>query len=155
MREMLENKLVKILFYIISVVTLINGLFFIGIGIYSSAHVWYDILTQGWITEHKPGIHLLEAVDVFLVAVVVIVLSHGLKSLVTTENKDHFHKIDKDRLHTLKDTLWRSVLTVLVVHFLAVAFTRNTYEIDILYLPGAIFLLTGALFFMTKSERKH
>ena len=155
MRRLLEDKLVKTLFYIISVVTLINALFFIGLGIYMSAHTWYKIMLRGWAYGSGHGVHLLEAVDIFLVAVVIIVLSHGLKSLVITNEDDHFHKINKNRLHALKDTLWRSVLTVLVIHFLAGAIIISNYSYEILYLPGAIFLLTGALYLMNKSERKH
>ena len=155
MRKLLEDKLVRTLFYIISVVTLINALFFIGLGIYMSAHTWYEVVFHGWAYGSGHGVHLLEAVDIFLVAVVIIVLSHGLKSLVTSASDDHFHKIDKGRLHALKDTLWRSVLTVLVIHFLAGAIIVNKYTYEVLYLPGAIALLTIALYFMNKSEREH
>lgn len=154
MRKLLEDKLVRSLLYIISVVTLINALFFIGIGIYISGHTWYEVAKNGWEIGSGHGIHLLEAVDIFLLAVVIIVLSHGLKSLVTSDS-DHFNKIDKSRLHNLKDTLWRSVLTVLIVHFLAVSIIESTYDYTILYLPASILLLTVSLYFMNKSERKH
>ncbi len=102
---------------------------------------------------------IIGAVDLYLIAVVLILFSFGIYELFISEIDDAdnsevgnkilaIHSLDE-----LKDKLGKVVVMVLIVSFFkkVIHMDFNT-PLEMLYLAGSIFLLALALYYMHKGE---
>ncbi len=102
---------------------------------------------------------IIGAIDLYLMALVLLIFSFGVYELFICEIKDakerglsvlEVHSIDQ-----LKDKLAKVIIMVLIVKFFQkVMYIKYTTPIDMLYLSGAIFLLALGLYFLNKDGKK-
>ena len=149
------------------IITGIAGLVFVAgiiltvLGIYEFLHSFEHITTTD--REHfvgAMGVNLLQAVDLFLIAIVFFIFSLGLLMLFSRPDEPIPIKIPEwlrvKNFIQLKLILWEAILTTLVVSYLAGLVKQKMAEIPLsyenLYLPGAILLISLSLFFLKKGE---
>lgn len=138
---------------LISILTLLCGIIAIVLG---SIHLIESIMAITGIHEGKPGIYLIEAVDTYLFALVILVLAGGVFKLFvgneqTFKNSVVFSKINAF-MH-LKVLLWETILLTLTV-WCALSFFVESEDLkyEQLVLPVSILLLALALKFI-KSDK--
>ncbi|HUH28935.1 YqhA family protein [Gelidibacter sp.] len=140
---------------VICIFTFLNALVFVGISVYHSIH-GYTIILSGNMAE-RPGVHLAEALDTFLLATVFIIFAIGIGKLFVPDNK-LLKKIQLSWLNPksfsdLKGLLWEAVLTTLVVLFAtSLVHEINNLRLELLILPAAILLIAIALRMMKSSH---
>lgn len=146
--------LLRIIILIICIFTFLNALMFVGISAYRSVHA-YVLIYQGKV-EERPGVHLAEALDGFLLAIVFIIFAIGIGKLFIPDigllKKIQIPWLAPKNFSELKGVLWEAILTTLVVLFasLVVQHIENlTWEL--LVIPVAI-LLIGLGLKMLKSS---
>ena len=130
------------------------------LGIYDFIHVFtYFSDYKGDILIKMIAVGLLQAVDLFLVAIVMFVFSVGL--LVLFDNKEEIplklpEWLKVKNFMQLKIILWEAILTTLVISYLAglVQAKMNGEIITVasLIIPGGILLIALSLYFLKKSE---
>src|SRR5215471_9243952 len=121
------------------------------------AEVIFDAVRQGWILP-KPGkalaVGLLEAIDVFLIAIVALMIGLGLHVLFVDDTLPLPRWLKIDDLEDLKRHLVSIVIAVLAVLFLREAVERAG-DLDLLKLAAALALVIAALvFFLSMGERR-
>lgn len=142
------------------VFSILNGIALLGLGVYKSIKS-YQALLAPWESGEGPGIMLVESVDVFLAALVLIILGIGLAVLflIRDEGKDSLQIPSWMKVKSfleLKLILWEAVLTVLVVAFLGhAAVQAEDLHWKILILPASILMLAVSLFIMKKISGGH
>ena len=99
--------------------TILNAIMFVGISAYRSVHA-YILVFQGKI-EERPGVHLVEALDGFLLAVVFMIFAIGFGKLFLPDHRFlksiHIAWLQPKSFSDLKHILWEAVLTTLVILF--------------------------------------
>jgi uncharacterized membrane protein YqhA len=141
------NKVYKTAITIISLVMFFNFLLTTGIGVYKTAHAVYTLFTVG--TEGRPGIEVLESLDLFLVAFVFLILSLSFISLFHPESKLFkgvvlpWLKIDD--FFKLKHITWNAILLTLVIIF-GTQVMKGTGQTDwnVLVVPIAVLLFAAS-----------
>lgn len=133
---------------IICVFTFLNALIFVGISVYHSIHA-YSIVISGGI-DQRPGIHLAEALDTFLLAIVFIIFAIGIGKLFAPDSKllgkIHLGWLEPKNFSDLKSILWEAVLTTLVVLFATIIIHHlDNLTWDLLIIPASILLIAIAL----------
>ena len=116
------QKIIRIIIYLIVSLIFLNGILIIVIGIYKSVHA-YSLVAQGRI-EEKPGIHIAESLDSFLVAIFFMIFSIGISKLFLPKS-NLFSGYDLpwlkiENFSHLKYILWEVLLTSLFVFFITV-----------------------------------
>jgi uncharacterized membrane protein YqhA len=156
---MLLEKILKIRhIYLIAVFfTLVNSIFFLVAGAMKSTHGYqeYIKLWSGQGQGPPPGLHLAEALDSFLLALVSLIFGLGiLKTFVHYQIDDsklppwlHIHDFKE-----LKILLWETILVTLVVFNLNF-FTEVSWKT--LIIPGVILMLSLSLYLMKREGRRH
>lgn len=147
--------LLRIIILIICVFTFLNALMFVGISVYRSIHA-YILIFQGKI-EDRPGLHLAEALDGFLLAIVFIIFAIGISKLFIPEIKIleniKIPWLEPNNFSELKGVLWEAVLTTLVVLFASTVVQHiNDLTWDLLVIPAAILLIAAALKLLKSSH---
>jgi len=134
----------------------------------ASADVWHiAVLTYKYFFAHyhPENFHeiivggIIGAVDLYLIAVVLLIFAFGIYELFISEIDDAensevgnkilaIHSLDE-----LKDKLGKVVVMVLIVSFFkkVIHMSFNT-PMEMLFLAGSIFLLALSLYFMHKGE---
>jgi len=130
------------------------------LGIYDFIHVFsYFAEYKNDILIKMIAVGLLQAVDLFLVAIVMFVFSVGL--LVLFDNKDEIplklpEWLKVKNFMQLKIILWEAILTTLVISYLAgLVQAKMAGEIittSSLIIPGSILIIALSLYFLKKSE---
>jgi len=130
------------------------------LGVYDFIHVFsYLALDKkdGFIALVAVG--LLQAVDLFLVAVVMFVFSLGI--LILFNDREEIpvklpEWLKVKNFMQLKIILWEAILTTLVVSYLAGLVQQKLSAIPMSYsdliIPGGILLIALSLFFLKKGE---
>ena len=148
----------KFIALIISALLILSGLWAIFLGLFRM----YEGVTETFklIEEHNgtPGLYFIEAIDIFLFSLVVLVMGGGVYKLFVGDKdtfKDSmvFSKIQS--FIDLKILLWEALLLMLTV-WCALSFFTHSEDLkyELLILPATILLLAIALKFM-KSSQNH
>jgi uncharacterized membrane protein YqhA len=106
------------------------------------------------------AVSMLRSVDMFLLAIVLYVFSLGLLMLFAKPDQPFPIKVPEwlriTSFTNLKLILWEAILTTLVVSYIAGLVEKKIngegVTIEILYIPGGIFLIATSLFFLKKGE---
>jgi len=155
------------LFYVLRNIIMVIALLIFAVGIAITLLGIYDFVhVFSFFSEYKNdmlikmiAVGLLQAVDLFLIAIVMFVFSLGL--LVLFDNKEEIplklpEWLKVKNFMQLKIVLWEAILTTLVVSYLAglVQLKMSGHEITIssLILPGGILLIALSLYFLKKGE---
>jgi uncharacterized membrane protein YqhA len=121
------------------------------------AEVIFNAVSQGGILP-KPGrtlaVGLIEAIDVFLIAIVALIIGLGLHVLFVDDTLPLPRWLKIDDLGDLKRHLVSILIAVLAVLFLREAVERAG-DLDLLKLAAALALMIAALvFFLSVRERR-
>jgi len=155
------------LFYVLRNIIMVIALLIFAVGIAITLLGIYDFVhVFSYFSEYKNdmlikmiAVGLLQAVDLFLIAIVMFVFALGL--LVLFDDKDDIplklpEWLKVKNFMQLKVVLWEAILTTLVVSYLAglVQLKMSGQEINIstLILPGGILLIALSLYFLKKGE---
>ncbi len=142
------NLVLRITISLICAITFLNALVFVGISIYRSIHA-YELVFSGALDE-RPGIHLIESLDGFLLAIVFIIFAVGFGKLFLPENvlmkQIQISWLEPRSFTDLKHVLWEAILTTLVVGF-AIVIVDDLDDLSWLHLviPGSILLISLGL----------
>lgn len=142
--------------YAVAVIfTLINAIFFIGSGVARSIKGYKGFFRSDFlITEgHHPGLHLLEALDSFMISLVFMIFGLGIARLFIfdkAKGKTLPKWLNVKSLEELKVLLWRTILFALVTFSVTDFLKDNTLTWDDLILPLIILILAASLFLVHK-----
>jgi uncharacterized membrane protein YqhA len=138
--------------------TFLNSVFFIIAGVVESVHGYVVYFKHGISEEHRPGLYLLNSLDMFLVAIVFMIFALGIMKIFT-----HYHVPEEDlpgwlkikNFKELKVLLWETILVTMVVFSLTrLIKIQGKFTWDQLILPCIILILTVSLY-LVKKEDKH
>jgi uncharacterized membrane protein YqhA len=118
--------------------------------------VVFDVMREGSAKSSKVlAVGLIEAIDVFLIAIVGYIIALGLYALFVDDTLPLPRWLEIQHLDDLKNHLVSIVIAVLAVLFLREA-VRRAGDLDLLSLGGALAVMIAALtFFLTiKGVRK-
>lgn len=140
-------KILKFTILAVLYIIILNSFLFIGISVYRSVHA-YVLVAQGKM-EERPGVHLAESLDGFLIALVFIVFSMGVAKFFVPNSG--FLKgyelpwLKLDSFSSLKLILWEMLLTTMFVFFAAkLVISGDNLDWSILITPAAILMLSIA-----------
>ncbi len=134
------------------------------VDIYHVAHYTFEIMSSG---HHPNNFHekivgeIIGAVDLYLIAVVMLLFSFGLYELFISkidpaESSESSGILKIKDLDQLKDKLAKVIIMVLIVSFFKrVINMEYNGALEMLYLSLSILALGLALFFMHKSADSH
>ncbi|MBK0404679.1 YqhA family protein [Adhaeribacter sp. BT258] len=159
----MKNLLLIRYVYIIAVIfTLINSIFFLISGVIESVH-GFQIFFRKLVTGEKIliGIYFMEALDRFLIAFVFMIFSLGIYKLFFVKEQ-HIENLPSwlqiDNFKELKVLLWETIMVTLVVFTISMivnttavkGITISSLGWNALVLPSIILILSLSLFFMRK-----
>lgn len=104
---------------------------------------------------------IIGAVDLYLIAVVMLLFSFGLYELFISkidpaESSESSKILEIHSLDQLKDKLAKVIIMVLIVSFFKRALHTNYHgALEMLYFAGSIFALAFALYFLHKGDANH
>ncbi|WP_187648087.1 YqhA family protein [Nitrosophilus labii] len=134
------------------------------IDIYHVGTYTFEVLTSG---SHPKDFHeklvgdIIGAVDLYLIAVVMLLFSFGLYELFISkidvaERSESSKILQIHSLDQLKDKLAKVIVMVLIVSFFKrVLHTEYNGALEMLYFSGSIFALAIGLYFLHKSSNSH
>jgi uncharacterized membrane protein YqhA len=112
--------------------------------------------------EMRPGVMIMESVDIFLLALVFLIFAIGIIKLFIPDAHQsiqvkNLHWLKINDFTDLKMLLWEAVLTTLVVFFITGYVHKMEHGLDweMLILPVSILLLAISYYVMRKSESHH
>jgi uncharacterized membrane protein YqhA len=153
------HKLIKTryLFLVGVLFVLLNSVVFLIGSIIKSIEGYKLLLTKGLHDpEHRPGVQLLEGLDMFLISMVFFILAIGvLRIFVYTNHEDNdLPKWLQFRgFIDLKALLWESVIVTLVVFSFTQSIARTDTPIEqALKLPLVILVLSVSLLIVKKAH---
>lgn len=138
-------KVYKTTILIISMTMFSNFLFTAGIGVFKTIHGYSILYTKG--IKGKPGLEIVESLDLFLIALVFLILSLGFLKLFYPDFKG-LQKIELAWLsindfYQLKHLTWNAVLLTLLITFgTHVLRAENKLDWTLLIIPTAVLLFS-------------
>jgi len=103
-------------------------------------------------------VHIIGAVDLYLIAIVLLIFSFGLYELFISKIDPAEHDTDISILEItsldgLKNKLLKVIIMVLVVYFFKTILTSHfKAPLDMLYLGGSILMIAACTYFIRKIE---
>ena len=153
-------KVFHLLTPIIVIFTALNAVAFIAMGILESIHGLKGIFIEKDHPDERPGLIILESLDVFLVALVFLIFAIGITMLFLPKSADQLREnlpnwMNIKSFIELKLILWEAILTALIVFFVTEVYQDEAHlSWDILLIPGSILILSLSIFVLRKSEHK-
>lgn len=139
------NRVLQLAVLIVSATMFANFLFIACIGVYKTFHAYAILYSDG--ISGKPGLEIVESLDLFLVSLVFLILSIGFMKLFYPE----FRGIDKiqlpwlkiDDFFQLKYLTWNAILLTLLITF-GTHVLRATGPLDwtMLIIPASVLLFS-------------
>jgi uncharacterized membrane protein YqhA len=124
-----------------------NFLFTAGVGVYKTIHAYSILYFDG--IAGKPGLEIVESLDLFLVALVFLILSLGFMKLFYPEfsgfNKITLPWLKVEDFFQLKHLTWNAILLTLLITFgTHVLRATGPLEWTMLIIPGAVLLFSAS-----------
>jgi uncharacterized membrane protein YqhA len=147
------SRIFKSTVLVISMTMFANFVFTAGVGVYKTIHAYAILYADG--VAGKPGLEIVESLDLFLVAFVFLILSLGFMKMFYPEFKG-FHHINLpwlkvDDFYQLKHLTWNAILLTLLITFgTHVIRSTGPLEWTLLIIPASVFL-----FSMSSKMLKH
>jgi len=141
------HKIIRIVIIGIVAIMLINSLFFVALAIYKAVHA-FTLMASGRM-EERPGVHIAESLDGFMLALFFIIFSMGIAKLflpgANLFSKYNLPWLKLDNFSQLKYIMWEMLLTTIFVFFI----TKLLVDVDelnwnLLIYPGSILMLAVA-----------
>jgi uncharacterized membrane protein YqhA len=141
------HKIIKILILGIVSIVLLHSLFFVSIAVYQSIHA-YILLAQGKL-EARPGVHIAESLDGFMLALFFIMFSLGIAKLFLPSanflGKYNLPWLKIENFSQLKLLMWEVLLTTIFVFFVTkLLMSENELSWNLLIFPASILMLAVA-----------
>lgn len=157
------KKIFQTRFLVLAIIlfTIINAVVFVAMGIYTSVEGIIGFVKGELNSVSRPGLKILESLDIFLVALVFLIFAMGIgKLFLAFDQEDQKFKLPKwldiNSFTELKLLLWEAVLTTLVVYFVSdVVKQEGSYTWELLVLPASILLLSISIFILKKEKKPH
>lgn len=145
--------IVRVAITVIASILAVDALVLIIRGVLLSVHTYRDLFDP---TIEKPLLPALEAVDLFFMALVFIIMAIGLVQLFIGDmpilRAVSFPWLKIESFTALKILLWDTFLVTLLVLFVTKVFAEPVMSWDVLILPAAILMLTICSFLL---KQKH
>ena len=145
------SKIFRLAIIVVVITTFVNAMAIIGVGLYRSIHAYILLAQTG--TDDRPGIHIVESLDTFLIAFVFLMMSLGFMKLFVPDFS-WFKGIDLPWLKIndfsqLKTLLWSTLLLTLVVSFsTSILKAQGQLEYTMLIVPASVLFFSLALKFL-------
>ena len=141
------HKIIRIFISGIVIIMLINSLCFVSMASYKSIHA-YILLAEGKLDE-RPGIHIAESLDGFMLALFFIIFSMGITKLFMPSanflGKYDLPWLKVENFSQLKYIMWEVLITTILVFFANRLIILDTaLEWQILIFPTSILMLAFA-----------
>jgi uncharacterized membrane protein YqhA len=153
------QKLLKVRYIILLaiVILLFNAVFFIIGGLVISIKGYIEFAHNGFVPSetYQPGMYIMKGLDAFMLAIIFIIFGLGVARLFLFNDASDEKIPSWLRFHDMKGLkvlLWETILVTLVIFCLQMILTSKTQTLEMLILPGAILILSVALFFVRGKE---
>ncbi|RYY10319.1 MAG: hypothetical protein EOO04_37070 [Chitinophagaceae bacterium] len=140
-------KVVRSVVYGIVIMVLVNCLYFLFLAVYKTIHA-YILVAEGRL-EERPGIHIADALDSFMLALFFIIFALAILKLFLPSSR--FLKsydlpwLKVDNFSELKYIMWEVLLTTMFVFFITkLILVQDNPDWNILIFPGSILMLALA-----------
>ncbi|MGC3944696.1 MAG: YqhA family protein [Chryseolinea sp.] len=139
------ERIFKMAIAIIGFTMLVNFLFIVGFGVYKSVHGFQILFTDG--AHGKPGLEIVESLDLFLVALVFLILAAGFVKLFYPE-LGGFKSLEWPWLKIndftqLKELVWNAFLLTLLITFgTLVLRSDGSFQWTYLVVPVSVLLFS-------------
>jgi uncharacterized membrane protein YqhA len=150
--------ILRIIIVIICSALLISGIAFVVFGVFIELQQLSNIFSSDLLIRRKALLTLLEVADVFLIALVLIILSIGLAQLfmgqhIAKQSEEfewlHFHNFTE-----LKLLLWKMIMTTILVTFFVTLYDhRDNLEWKLMIFPASILLISVSLYLVKGSKK--
>lgn len=151
------------LFMLIPIVCIfLISIVFVGIGLSVAIEATRGVLTGGFHTELRPGLMLVEALDMFMVAFMFYIASIGFGKLLLPAPVASriLHGLtpawfEAASLTDLKILIWEVLLTAVLIVFIGDVYrAEGNYSWNMLLVPAAILLISCSILFLKRAEAK-
>ncbi|MEJ1237336.1 YqhA family protein [Chryseolinea sp. T2] len=137
------ERVFKIAIAIIGITMLVNFLFIVGFGVYKTFHGFDVLLRDG--APGKPGLEIVESLDLFLVALVFLILGAGFMKLFYPEMREFkslkWPWLKIDNFNQLKELVWNAFLLTLLITFgTQVLRASGSFQWTFLIIPVSVLL---------------
>jgi len=151
--------ILKIIIVIICSALLISAISFVVFGVYAELQQIVNIFSNDLLIRRKALLSLLEVVDIFLIALVMIILALGLAQLFMGEyiakHSEQFEWLHFHSFTELKLLLWKMIMTTILVTFFVTLYEhRDNLEWKLLIFPASILLISVSLY-LVKGSKNH
>ena len=141
------HKIIRFVIVGIVSIVLLNSLFFVAIAVYKTVHA-YVLVAQGKV-EERPGIHIAESLDGFMLALFFLIFSLGVSKLFLHESKFLSNYslpwLKVNNFSDLKFIMWEVLLTTVLVYFTTkLIIVGNELNWNLLIFPSSILMLAVA-----------
>ncbi|MEX0635293.1 MAG: YqhA family protein [Ferruginibacter sp.] len=149
---------IRYIFIIAVIFLLLNAIVFTFVGVRHCIHGYIGYVEIGFSPEEnlRPGMHLLEALDSFMVALVFMIFGLGIGRLFLFPDSSGEHLprwLQINNLKELKVLLWETILLTMVIFCVSNMISGNTKSWELLLFPGVILILSLSLFLMRGKEK--
>lgn len=159
---MLE-KILKTRFLLVIAVffLLVNTLLFLISGAVQSYHGYMEFISNGFHLggDTRPGLHILEGLDAFMIALVFMVFGLGIAKLFVFDQEKTKMLPSWLNIHNLKELkvlLWETILVTLVILCITNLIKSPPSGWDALVFPSFILILSLALLLLKAGDfREH
>ncbi len=143
---------------IVVIIMLVSSLFFLIGGAVMSVKGYMYYIQNGFMPneEFKAGFNVMNGLDAFMLAIIFMIFGLGIARLFLfdkTPDEQVPSWLRINDLKGLKVLIWEAILVTLVIFSLHVLLTPEGHSLNSLILPGAILILTLALFLMRREDK--
>jgi uncharacterized membrane protein YqhA len=149
---------IRYIFLLGVVFILLNSILFLVAAVIKSIQGYRLFLEKGFEDgSERPGVYLLESLDLLLVSIVFFILGFGiLKIFILSDQADEKNPrwLQMKNFMDLKALLWEtSLVTLMIFAFTRIVSSQEALTVQALILPGIIVLLALGLFIMKKANQ--
>lgn len=154
------KKIYKLIIAIPILSTLVTTVVFIGLGVYGTGEGMYGLFTGQIHTDYRPGLQIIEALDLFLIGFLFFIFSVGFSQLFFPKDSRLAKTLDGitpdwlnvEEFMELKLILWDTIMTVLVVKFVGDIYrNEGDYSWQIMIIPLAVLIIALSRYLIKKS----
>lgn len=149
---------------IIAIAIFTGGIVTTGLAVYEFIHAFLFVTEEEKFNPGVMTVRILQATDLFIVALVFLIFSLGLYVLFMDKYRPRLDQMLPEWMRVknftqLKVVLWETILTTLVIHYLGTLAEMKLKGEALgpahLILPGAIFLIALSLYLLKKEDTLH
>jgi len=139
------------------IIMLVSSLFFLIGGMVMSVKAYIHFIQAGLTPtgDYKAGLSIMNGLDAFMLSIIFMVFGLGIGRLFLFDRTPDEKVPSWLRFHDLKGLkvlIWEAILVTLVIFSLHDLLVPEGHALETLILPGAILILTLALFLMRRKE---